>query len=176
MNFLEIANKRQSCRNYDTSKQVEQSKIDSVIEAGRLSPSACNSQPYFFTVCTGAKAKEVAKHTTGIGINTFTQQAPVIIVISESEYNKTAAIGVKFKKNDYRSIDIGIAAAYMTAEATSQGLGTCIIGWFDDYKIRTACGIDSPVRLLITLGYPDQSEKQRIKKRKTADAISKSLS
>lgn len=175
MDFIEIANNRQSCRKYDTKKQVEKSKVDAVIEAGRLAPSACNSQPYSFTVCMGKKAKEVAKCAIGVGINTFADQAPIIIVISESDYNRTAAIGAKIKGNDYRSIDIGIAAAYITAEATTQGLGTCIIGWFDDNKIRKACNTDSPTRLLITLGYPDQSEKLRVKKRKATDVISKIL-
>ena len=89
-----------------------------------------------------------------------------MIVVSEKPYVKTAAIGSKLKGNDYRSIDIGIAAAYLTAEATAQGLGTCILGWFDDQKIRSICGLDEPVRLVITLGYAAENDKLREKKRK----------
>ena len=81
-------------------------------------------------------------------------------------YVKSAALGAKLKKNDYRSIDIGIAAAYLTAEATAQGLGTCILGWLDDEKLRNICGLEFPARLVITLGYPKEDDKLRSKKRK----------
>ena len=84
---------------------------------------------------------------------------------------RTAALGAKLKKNDYRSIDIGIAAAYLTAEATAQGLGTCILGWLDDEKLRNICGLEFPARLVITLGYPKEDDKLRSKKRKEPDAL-----
>ena len=152
MNFMEIANTRQSCRAYDEARVVEREKLDAVLEAARLAPSACNGQPYHFTVCKGDIAKEVAKATQGMGMNKFAVQAPVLIVVSEMPYVKSAAMGAKVKNNDYRSIDIGITTAYLTAEAAAQGLGTCILGWFDDDKIRSLCGIKYPVRLVITLG------------------------
>ena len=153
MNFTEIANNRYSCRAYDSNKTVEDEKIKAVLESAILAPSACNSQPYHFTVCKGEKAKEVAKATQRVGMNKFTTDAPVMIVISEDSYNKSAEIGAKLKKNDYRSIDIGIATAYLTAEAAAQGLGTCILGWFEDNKIREICGLENPVRLVVSLGY-----------------------
>ena len=166
MDFLTIANNRQSCRSYDETRPVEQEKLDAILEAVRLAPSACNGQPYHLTVCTGETAKEVAKATMGMGMNKFAAQAPVLIVISEMPYVKSAALGAKLKKNDYRSIDIGIAAAYLTAEATAQGLGTCILGWLDDEKIRAAIGTNSATRLVITLGYAAEGDKLREKKRK----------
>ena len=136
-----------------------------MLEAAQLAPSACNGQPYHFTVCRGNAAKEVAKATTGLGMNKFAVQAPVLIVVSEKPYVKSAAMGAKVKGNDYRSMDIGIAVAYLTAEATAQGLSTCILGWLDDEKIRTICGLDQPVRLVITVGYA-KDETIRPKKRK----------
>ena len=166
MDFLEIANKRQSCRSYDEARLVEREKLDAVLEAVRLAPSACNGQPYKLTVCKGDTAKEVAKATAGLGMNKFAVQAPVLIVISEMPYVKSAAMGARVKGNDYRSIDIGIAAAYLTAEATAQGLSTCILGWFDDDRIRKLCGLEYPARLVITLGYAAEGEKLRQKKRK----------
>ena len=166
MDFLTIANHRQSCRSYDENRPVEQEKLDAILEAVRLAPSACNGQPYHLTVCQGDSAKEVAKATIGMGMNKFAMQAPVLIVISEMPYVKSAALGAKLKKNDYRSIDIGIAAAYLTAEATAQGLGSCILGWLDDDKLRKICGLEFPVRLVITLGYPKEDDKLRSKKRK----------
>lgn len=171
MNFLEIANARQSCRAYDSQREVEQAKIDAMLEAVRLAPSACNGQPYFLTVCRGETAKAVAAATTGMGMNRFAADAPVQIVISEEPYVKTAALGAKVKGNDYRSIDIGIAAAYLTAEAAVQGLGTCILGWFDSDKIQKICDLKYPVRLVVTVGYPKDAP--RTKKRKSISELSK---
>lgn len=167
MDFLDIANVRQSCRSYDENRPVEPEKLERILEAARLAPSACNAQPYLLTVCTGEKAKEVALLTRGMGgMNKFAVQAPVCIVISEAPYNRTAALGAKVKGNDYRSIDIGIMTAYLTAEATTQGLSTCILGWLDDEKIRKAIGSSSVTRLVITLGYAAEDDKLRTKKRK----------
>lgn len=171
MNFSEIANARQSCRSYDEAKVVEQEKIDAILEAARLAPSACNGQPYHFTVCRGQAAKDVAAACMGIGMNKFANQAPVMIVVSEMPYVKSAAVGAKLKKNDYRSIDIGIAVAYLTAEATAQGLSTCILGWLDDAKIRSICELEQPVRLVITLGYAKETDALRNKKRKSMEEL-----
>ena len=171
MNFLEIAQIRQSCRSYDPNRPVELEKLEAILEAVRLAPSACNGQPYHLTVCQGQVAAEVAVATMGMGMNKFVSQAPVLIVISEMPYIKSAALGSKVKGNDYRSIDIGIAAAYLTAEATAQGLGTCILGWLDDEKIRKICGLKHPVRLVITLGYAKQGDPLRTKKRKESEAL-----
>ena len=169
MDFLEIAKARQSCRSYDADREVEQEKLDAILEAVRLSPSACNGQPYHLTVCRGETAKQVAAATQSMGMNKFASQAPVLIVLSERPYVKTAALGAKLKGNDYRSIDIGIAAAYLTAEAAAQGLGSCILGWLDDQKLRQICGLDHPVRLVITLGYAKDA--LRDKKRKQLDQL-----
>lgn len=171
MNFTEIALARQSCRSYDENRGVEQEKLQAIMEATRLAPSACNGQPYHFTVCRGDLAKEVAKATMGMGMNKFAAQAPVLIVVSEQPYVKSAAVGAKVKGNDYRSMDIGIAVAYLTAEATAQGLSTCILGWLDDGKLRQLCGLDQPVRLVITLGYAKEDDKLRQKKRKDTSEL-----
>ena len=104
-------------------------------------------------------------------MNKFASQAPVLIVISEKPYVKSAALGAKVKGNDYRSIDIGIAAAYLTAEAAAQGLGSCILGWLDDEKIRKICNLDAPVRLVTTLGYAKEGDPLRKKKRKDMDEL-----
>ena len=168
---MEIAEIRQSCRSYDPAKAVEKEKLDAIMKAAQLAPSACNGQPYKITVCTGDTAKAVAAACAGMGINKFAPQAPVQLVISEMPYTKSAALGAKLKKNDYRSIDIGIVAAYITAEAAAQGLGTCILGWLDDGKIRQICDLQYPVRLVITLGYAGEGDKLRNKKRKDMDEL-----
>ena len=157
MNFLEIAKVRQSCRSYNPDRPVEAEKLQAVLEAVRLAPSACNSQPYHLTVCRGETARKVAGAVTGM--------------ISQDAYSKSAALGAKLKKNDYRSMDIGIAAAYLTAEATAQGLSSCILGWLDDTKIRNICNLPDAVRLVIALGYPGEKDAPRIKKRKTLEEL-----
>lgn len=166
MNFMEIAQNRQSCRSYDTSRAVEEEKLLAILQAAQLAPSACNGQPYKVTVCRGDAALAVAEATRGMGMNKFAVQAPVQLVISEMPYVKSAAVGAKLKGNDYRSIDIGIVTAYITAEAAAQGLSTCILGWLDDDKIRKICDLEYPARLVITLGYAAEGDKLRTKKRK----------
>ena len=175
MNFTEIAKNRQSCRNYDPTRQVENEKLSAILESARLSPSACNGQPYQITVCKGEYAQKVAKAVQGMGMTKFASDAPVLLVISEMPYVASAALGAKVKGNDYRSIDIGILSAYITAEATALGLGSCILGWLDDQKIREICSLDTPVRLVITIGYENENEKLRNKKRKDIEALVKTL-
>lgn len=175
MNFTEIVNARQSCRNYDSARAVEKEKLDAILESARLAPSACNGQPYTITVCHGDAAGKVAAACMGMGMNKFAAEAPVMFVISEAPYVKSAALGAKLKHNDYRSIDIGIVTAYITAEATAQGLSTCILGWFDDEKIRDICTLSSPVRIVITLGYAKDGDRLREKKRKPLTELVKTV-
>ena len=104
-------------------------------------------------------------------MNKFATDAPVLLVISEMPYVASAALGAKVKKNDYRSIDIGILSAYITAEAAAQGLSTCILGWLEDAEIREICSLDGAVRLVITLGYAKEGDKLRPKKRKDIDEL-----
>lgn len=173
MNFTEIANTRQSCRSFDNTRNIENEKLNAILNSAKLAPSACNGQPYLMTVCKGETAVKVAKATMGMGLNKFTTDAPVQIVISEMPYNRTAALGAKVKGNDYRSIDIGIVAAYITAEAESQGLGSCILGWLDSDKIKEICSLSGEVRLVISIGYPTADYKLRPKKRKDLDELVK---
>ena len=168
MDFIELANKRQSCRKYDT-RAVEREKLDALLDVARLSPSACNGQPYHVTVCHGEAKDKVARACMGMGMNKFASGAPVILVISEEGYVPSAAFGAKVKHNDYRSIDIGLLAAHITFAAEELGLGSCMLGWFDDAAVREVCGLDKPVRLVITLGYA--LDAQREKKRKPREEL-----
>ena len=166
MNFYEIAQTRQSCRSYDATKPVEEAKLAAILETARLSPSACNGQPYHFSLCCGESAKAVAQTAMTMGRNGFLADAPVMLVISEMPYVERAAAGSKAMNNDYRSMDIGIAAAYITAEAAAQGLGSCMIGWFDDKTIREIRNLDGTVRLVIAIGYAKENDTLRVKTRK----------
>lgn len=168
MDILELARKRFSCRKFDKEKPVSREDIEYCIEAARVAPSACNAQPYKFTVCSGDKAKEVAGC---LGVNKFAAGASHLVVISEENYNMSAAIGSKVKDQDYRSIDIGIVAAHMTLAAADKGLSTCIIGWFEEKKLKALLGIKNRIRLVIAIGYPSEDCAIREKKRKAMDEI-----
>lgn len=171
MTFKELAEKRESCRSYDSTREVEQEKIDTILSVARLSPSACNGQPYHVSVISGDSAVAVGKACMGMGMNPFMKDVPVMLVISERDYNKTAAFGAKIKHNDYRSIDIGILAANITLAAADLDLGTCIVGWFDNKKICEVLGEEVTVRLVIALGYPRDEKPPREKKRKSAEEL-----
>jgi nitroreductase len=170
MNFTEIAQNRQSCRNFDPTRAIEPEKLEAILACAQLAPSACNGQPYHLTLCQGEISQEVVKATMDVGKNLFVTDARAAIVISEAPYVERAALGAKLQNNDYRSIDIGIVAAYITAEAAAQGLGSCIIGWMDDEKLRSICGLTGRSRLVIVLGYP-QDDTLRAKKRKPLEEL-----
>ena len=171
MSFEKLALQRHSCRSFDASRSVEEEKLTSILNTAILSPSACNAQPYHFTVCKGEVAHRVAAATQGMGMNKFTSSAPVMIVISEASYNASAAMGAKIKNNDYRSIDIGIAVAYLTAAAEDLGLGSCILGWLDAKKIKELCSLDGTPRLVVALGYASVGSEVQPKKRKSKEEL-----
>lgn len=171
MEFREVLSRRQSCRAYDPARPVSKEDILACIEAAGLAPSACNSQPYHFTVCTGSFGKAVAKACTGMGMNKFALDAPCTIVVEEAAYNATAAAGSKFKGQDYRSVDIGLAVSQLVLEAQNRGLATCILGWFDEKKLKALLGTEAHIRLVITLGYAKEGDPLRKKSRKELEKI-----
>ena len=166
MEFSELLLTRQSTRSYDGTRDVENEKIEQILEAARLSPSACNGQPYHITVCKGESASLVADAIMGAGRNKFAKDVRVMLVISEEPYVKTADVGSKIMKIDYRSIDIGILSAIITMKAAELGLGSCMIGWREDKALRKICGLDSKTHLVICIGYPKEGDVIREKVRK----------
>ncbi len=171
--FLDLVIKRQSDRAY-LNKAVEKGKIDKCLEAARLAPSACNSQPWTFIIVDDEKLKNRiadATSNTLLPLNHFTKQAPVHIVIVRESPKITAKLGGLIKDKDYPLIDIGIAAEHFCLQATSEGLGSCMLGWFDEKKVKKLLDIPEMKRpiLIITLGYP--AKKLRAKKRKKFSEI-----
>lgn len=166
--MLSLINSRQSERRY-LDRPVEQEKIDRITEAGRLSPSACNGQPWRFIVVDDPELRhKVATATESeiLRMNTFVHQAPVLIVIVREKSNFTSRAGDLVKKRDYSLIDIGIATASMVYQATAEGLGTCILGWFDEKKIRELLGIPKlkRVELVISVGYTENQHRNKTRK------------
>jgi nitroreductase len=166
--MLSLMKNRQSERKY-TDRPVEREKIERITEAGRLSPSACNGQPWHFVVVDDpALRDEVAAATESVVLrmNSFVREAPVLIVVVREKSNFNSRAGDLIKQKDYSLIDIGIATTSMVYQATAEGLGTCIIGWVDDKRIRKALGIPSSrkVELVITVGYTESRLREKSRK------------
>jgi nitroreductase len=165
--ILSLIISRQSDRKY-SDKEIEKEKLGRIIEAGRMAPSACNAQPWKFIVVTEpeliAKVAEAASAKL-IGMNSFVGQAQSIIVVVREKPNLSSKVGATIKNKDYSLIDIGIATENICIQAKAEGIGSCIIGWFDESEIRRLLSIPKSkrVELLITLGYSlsDQREKRR---------------
>jgi nitroreductase len=172
--FFELVGKRQSVRAYLPS-QVEPEKLNHCLEAARLAPSACNAQSWKFIVVDEPALKaEVAQATSSrlLGINHFTLQAPVLVVIVIERANFTSNMGQMIKDREFPLIDLGIATEHFCLQATAEGLGTCILGWFDEPKVKKLLSIPRQKRvgLIVTLGYAANQE-IRPKKRKPIEEI-----
>lgn len=171
MDFTDILHTRQSCRNFDPARAPDEGALRELLEAGRLAPSACNSQPYHFHVARGAAAARVAALTQGFGMNKFTGQCPCFIVIAQRPYTRSAAVGAKFKRQDYRLVDIGLAAGNIVSRACELGLGTCMLGWFDEEGLQKLLGTDARIHLVIAVGYAAPGDPLREKKRKPLEEL-----
>lgn len=172
--FLSIARARQSDRSYHTDKEVEKEKILKCIEAARIAPSACNAQPWKFIIVDDPVLKnKIADATSNrlLPLNHFTKQAPVHVVIVREPANITSRLGQVIKDKDFPVMDIGIAAEHFCLQAVGEGLGTCMLGWFDEPKVKKLLNIPASKRaeLIITVGYP--ASPNRTKKRKPVEEI-----
>lgn len=167
--FLQLVGSRQSDRAFDKARPVEQEKLERVLEAGRLAPSACNAQPWKFVVVTDAElACKVGKAAAGLGMNKFAKDAPVHILVVEESANITSLLGGKLKDKHFPLIDVGIAAAHLVLAAEDEGLGSCILGWMDEKEVKRLVGIPASKRLLldILIGYPVKEKRKKIRKPK----------
>ena len=165
MEFSELIKIRQSDRKYET-RPVDKELVMKCIEAARLAPSACNSQPWKFVVVDDpVLLNEMADAAQGMGMNKFSHEAPVIVAVVLEKMNLSASIGSVIKDKEYSLLDVGIAVEHFCLQAADLGLGTCIMGWFHEKKVRTMLGIGRKrVPLLLTLGYPASETRNKIRK------------
>ncbi len=174
MRFLDLVKKRRSCRNY-SSRDVSKEMIERCIEAARLAPSACNSQPWRFIVVRDGKLREqiAEKAFSGMySMNAFAKQAPILIFVIREASKFAAQCAQTFKGIQYSFIDIGIACEHLVLQASEEGLSTCWIGWFDDRGVKETLGIPKKekVEIVISLGYA-QEDKIKDKNRKELSKI-----
>lgn len=172
--FLSLAKQRQSDRAFDPDRSVEKDKLQRILQAACIAPSACNSQPWHFIVVDDPELKnKVADATSNrlLGINHFTKQAPVHILLVEEKPNMSAGFGSWVKDKNFAHLDVGITAAHIVLAAEDEGLGSCILGWFDEKTVCKLLNIPSGKRVLldIVIGYSTQPDRE--KKRKNPEEV-----
>lgn len=165
--FLELAQQRQSDRAFIPGRKIEQDVLERILESARLAPSACNGQPWHFTVVTDDNLlPEVGRATSGLGMNKFVKDASALVLITHEETNITSKLGSGIKDKDFPMMDLGIASAFLTLAAEDEGVGSCILGWFDEKKIKELVGIPKKKRLMliVALGYAAKPKRKKVRK------------
>ena len=158
MDVFEAIRSRRSIRVFK-KKAVEEEKLNRVLEAGRLAPSARNMQNWKFVVvrdrATREKLMRAAKNQT------FVAQAPVVIVACGTLTDYMMSCGQLA-----HTVDVSIAVDHMTLQAVAEGLGTCWVCAFSESEVKEMLGIPDDVRVvtLLTLGYPAEAPPARSRK------------
>ncbi|MFP4481893.1 MAG: nitroreductase family protein [Thermovirgaceae bacterium] len=174
MNFLDLAKNRYSSRMYKTDS-VDRKALERCLEAARLAPSACNSQPWKFIVCDSDPLREeiVDQAFSGIySMNSFAKKAPVIIAVVRQSGQYASKLGGMFRGTDFSLLDIGMACEHFVLQAAEEGLGTCILGWFNEKNVKKLLDLpfSTKVDLLVSLGHPAEKG-PRPKHRKDLEEI-----
>tara|TARA_B100000315_G_C14556807_1_gene578571 strand:- start:372 stop:908 length:537 start_codon:yes stop_codon:yes gene_type:complete len=158
MDFLKLVKSRRSCRNYQ-SRPVEREIIERCLEAARMSPSACNSQPWYFIVVKEKALKDDLARKAFSGIhkmNAFAKDAPVLVVAVSDKSKYVAHLGGQARGTQYNLIDLGIACQQFILGAQAEGLGSCWLGWFNERAVKKVLKLKrtKKVNIIISLGYP----------------------
>jgi nitroreductase len=175
MNISELIKRRRSTWDFQ-QKPVEKEKIMMCLEAARLAPSACNSQPWKFIIVDDPEVKGKlceAAFTGAFSLNAFTRKAPVIVVIVSEQPKFMEKIGKLLRSTAYHLIDIGIAGEHFVLQAEELGLGTCWLGWFNEKAVKSILKIprDRKVDIVIALGYPSREKLSGSHKRDSMEQI-----
>lgn len=174
MNFLELVQKRRSVRRY-ADKPVAKEDILKCLEAARLAPSACNSQPWHFIVIDepGLRKRVAERIFSGLyGMNKFAKDAPVLVAVVSEKMKFLASVGSQVRDTRYFLMDIGIACEHFILQAEELGIGSCWMGWFDEKALKEELRIskDKKIDIVVSLGYADE-EKMPAKARKSLEEI-----
>lgn len=152
---------RRSVRKF-ADKPVERNKINACLEAARLAPSACNSQPWHYIVIDDPQVKE--KFCTEVfngvyNISKWVANAPVIVAVVSDRGNFTSRIGNFFRRTEFYLVDQGISGEHFVLRAHDLGLGTCWIGWFNSDKAEQFFKLPKGKKIehLFAVGYPSDT-------------------
>jgi len=175
MALLDLLKHRKSIRDF-LDRPVERKKIMMCLEAARLAPSACNSQPWKFIVVDDRQLKDKLGDAAFRGIysmNSFCKMAPVMVVVVSEKSKFLARIGGMFRGTKYYLIDIGVAIEHFVLQAEDLGLGTCWIGWFNERAVKSVLEIPhrKKIDILIALGYYDREKTRSEYSRDPIDKI-----
>ncbi|UCG55194.1 MAG: nitroreductase family protein [Dehalococcoidia bacterium] len=165
MALLDIIKHRKSVRHF-LDKSVERDKILLCLEAARLAPSACNSQPWKFIVVDDIELKdELCRAAFGgvYSMMSFARKAPLIVAVVSEKAKFLERIGGLLRDTRFYLIDIGIATEHFVLQAEELGLSTCWIGWFNEEAVKSILKIPRDRRLdvLIAVGYCDDIKQAR---------------
>jgi nitroreductase len=163
MNVFEAIETRRSIRKYQT-RDVEDEKIDKILESARIAPSAANRQEWKFLVVKDQGTRD--KMVEACNGQTFVAQAPVLIVACSTESERVMPCG----QLAY-TVDLSIALSFMILEATELELGTCWLGAFNEEMVKSVLNIPEEIRVvgITPVGYPDENPGPR--PRKTIEEI-----
>lgn len=161
--FFEVLKKRRSIRKY-LEKEVEEEKINLILDNAILCPSAGNLQSYFIFVVKSNTVKEAlvrASHE-----QEFVRQAPVVFVVCANQ-KKAASVYGERGYELYSINDASIVATYIELIACALGLGTCWVGAFDEQKVREILALEEGIKpvAIIPCGYPAEEPKMPKKKK-----------
>ena len=160
MTFLELVAARQSVRAFEPDRRIPREILERCLEAARLAPSACNSQPWSFIVLDDpAQVRALALESCTRpphGMNKFVANASALVVVVTEKMKLAARLGAQFRGVQYSLIDIGIACQQLLLQAAEDGVGSCYLGWFNDRAVRRFLDLSptAKVGLMLALGYP----------------------
>ncbi len=174
--FEELVLKRQSCREF-SDMPVDDALVERICRIALLAPSACNAQPWKLYFAVGDKCREIAKGVQDLGMNKFASEAAALIAVVEGKSNLTAKVGARIKDNEFTRHDLGMLTAHLVLAAQSAGLGSCILGWRNEEKLRASFGLekDAKIAVVVALGYPKEGYPIREKKRKPLEETLKKV-
>ncbi len=173
--FEELQNIRESCRVYSDAP-VSRELLTHLADVARLSPSACNSQPWHFIIVDEPEAKkQLTECLEDGGLNgcPWGNRVPAFFIICEEKAKLQPGVAEHYGSQHFAQMDIGMAAMSLCCEAASLGLGTCMIGTMNQERLHSAFHIpsDRTARLIITVGYPANPGAPRRKQRKELDSV-----
>ena len=178
MDFLEMMKNRRSCRSFIPGREISREDLLKIVEAGRLSPSGCNSQPWKFIVVDEDDAKarlcDAIVVENGMTGAPWRSQVSAFIIFVEQEAKVMPAVTAHYHDTQrFAPGDIGMACMNMCHEAYTLGLDTCMIGMNDQAKMEEYFNIPKgqDVRLVLAIGYAANPDAPVNKLRKPLEEV-----